>query len=120
MSPYLRVQRCPRKALRFRDNVTSFVPELENLEPGPTREITAIQDVIYIEEMAFIQLDSRNLDVATDFAGHNSTVVYNGKENITKSAFLKILLSPFSLLQIKSVLMPNNLQTAVKVKLVIN
>ena len=35
------------------------------------------------------------------------------KENITKSAFLKILLSPFLLLQIKNVLVPNNSQTAV-------
>ena len=41
---------------------------------------------------------------------HNNHMI---KENITKSAFLRILLSPFSLLQIKNVLVPNNLQMAV-------
>ena len=45
-------------------------------------------------------------------SGSTSTLA-SGKENITKSAFLKILLSPFSLLQIKNVLVPNNLQMAV-------
>ena len=62
--------KAPRKALSFRDNISSFVPELENSEPCPAQEVTAVQDVIYIEEMTFVQFDSRNLDVVTDFAGH--------------------------------------------------
>ena len=49
--------------------------------------------------------------------GIDTVVVYKVyhmiKENITKSAFLRILLSLFSLLQIKNVLVPNNLQMAV-------
>jgi hypothetical protein len=60
----------PGKALSFRDNISSFTPELENLKPRPAREVTAIQDIIYIEEMMFVQLDSRDFDVATDFARH--------------------------------------------------
>jgi hypothetical protein len=62
--------KAPRKALIFRDNISCFAPELENTEPRLAREVTAIQDIFYIEEMTFIQFYSRNLDVATDFAGH--------------------------------------------------
>ena len=62
--------KAPRETLSFRDNISSFMPELENLEPCPVREVTAIQDVIYIEEMTFVQLDGCDLDVTTDFAGH--------------------------------------------------
>jgi hypothetical protein len=62
--------KAPKKASSFRDNISSFVPELDNSEPRLAREVTAIQDVIYIEEMMFVQLDSRNLDVTTDFARH--------------------------------------------------
>ena len=45
-------------------------------------------------------------------SGSTSTLA-SGKENITKYTFFKILQSPFSLLQIKNVLVPNNLQMAV-------
>jgi hypothetical protein len=52
----------------------------------------------------------RPMTVSTTRSGTSSRC---GKENISKSEFNKILLSPFSLLQIKSALVPNNLQTAV-------
>lgn len=61
----------PRKALSFRDNISSFIPELENSEPHLVQKVTTIQDVIYIE-MTFVRFDSHNLDIMTDFSGHST------------------------------------------------
>ena len=56
------------QALGFRDNIASFVPELQYTIPGVTQEPTAIENIIEFKQSTFIQPDGGNFDIVADLA----------------------------------------------------
>ena len=54
------------QALGFQDNIASFVPELHYTIPGTTREPTAIENIVEIEQPTFVEPDSGNFDITAD------------------------------------------------------
>jgi hypothetical protein len=60
------------KARGFRDYVARCSPELEDAVPSAFGDPTALDDVGKVEQLAFVQSDGGDLDIAADSASRHT------------------------------------------------